>query len=670
MLVSLLSGGISSCDDFLDREPLAEVAPEKFFTTAAQLESYVIKLYPNILETHSQWGYGTFGKDIDTDNQAGDAAHNRYADGFWRVPNEEKVNWNFEQIYNCNYFLENVLPKFGDDLAGSKNTIAGDLANIKHIIGEVYFLRASEYFKRYQMFGDFPIITKPLNDNLVELREASKRMPRNEVARFIISDLEKACDFLEAKDMSTTRINKDVALLLKSRVALFEGTWLKYFKDTPFVPNSDGWPGANKDYNAKYTFPSGSIDNEIQYFWDLAIESSEIVADKYLNKLTTNTGTLQQSILEPANPYFDMFAKEDLSDVPEVLLWRRYARSIQTHNVNVSASAGNFKIGLTRSYVNNFLMLDGSPVYNHGTYSNGDGYYMGDKTLSDVKINRDKRLSIFLKEKGQKNILIENQEGVAAQMVEPAPIIFKSDKEHGYSTGYTIRKGGSFDQKYYINGGGYTACICYRAAEALLNYMEAYYEKNTNLDTKARMYWNALRTRAGITGTIDKTINETDMTKEAENDWAAYSAGKLLTDKVLYNIRRERRCEFLAEGIRYMDLCRWRAMDQMMTKSYIVEGFHIWNTPMQNWYTEKELVADGSNTATVSPLEKSEYFRPYQKNTKQVCYDGYGWHLAHYLQPIMIKQFLITSPDGATVEDSPIYQNPYWPLKADAAAEQ
>jgi hypothetical protein len=44
--------------------------------------------------------------------------------------------------------------------------------------------------------------------------------------------------------------------------------------------------------------------------------------------------------------------------------------------------------------------------------------------------------------------------------------------------------------------------------------------------------------------------------------------------------------------------------------------------------------------------------------------------MAHYLYPIPIKQFLLTSPDGTNVEESVIYQNPYWPIKADASAEK
>ena len=49
-----------------------------------------------------------------------------------------------------------------------------------------------------------------------------------------------------------------------------------------------------------------------------------------------------------------------------------------------------------------------------------------------------------------------------------------------------------------------------RASEAYLNYIEASYELNKTLDADARKYWDQLRQRAGITGTIDATINATD----------------------------------------------------------------------------------------------------------------------------------------------------------------
>src|SRR5690606_27508860 len=122
---------------------------------------------------------------------------------------------------------------------------------INHYVGEAYFLRAFSYFQKLQELGDFPIITDIFPDDREVLTAASERRPRNEVARFILQDLDHAIELLgnTAPNGGKNRLGKMAAYLFKSRVALFEGTWLKYFKGTPFVPGGNGWPGAAKDYN-------------------------------------------------------------------------------------------------------------------------------------------------------------------------------------------------------------------------------------------------------------------------------------------------------------------------------------------------------------------------------------------------------------------------------------
>jgi hypothetical protein len=625
-------------------------------------------MYPSILPESSANSYGYYATDAGTDNQIARTAPDRFFEGQWKVPNSSG-NWTFEVIYRLNFFFANVLPKYGEDLSGANNTISGNLDDVRHYIGEMYVLRALEYFKRYQLFGDFPIITEPLADDVAVLTEASKRMPRNEVARFILSDLDKAIALLNGKDMATTRINRDLALLIKSRVALHEATWLKYFKGTSFVPNGEGWGGKTKDYNASYQFPSGSIENEINWFLEQSMAASKEVAEKYKGQFVTNTGVLQQATTETANPYYNMFATENLSGIKEVMLWRQYASGVYHNDICIAANQSNWAVGVTRAYVQNFLMADGKPVYTHGSYADGDGYYMGDKTIADVRTNRDSRLSLFLKEPGQKNILIDGTSALSIlYRIEPNPGITEGAEQRAYTTGYALRKGGAFDIKYYPDlNKGFIGVVLYRSVEALLNYMEASYEKNGTLDASAREYWKIIRNRAKVSDDIDTTIAATDMAKEAENDWGAYSAGQLI-DATLYNIRRERRSEFLSEGLRYMDLRRWRAMDQMTVTPYHPEGIHLWNTPIESWYND--LKADGSGSANVSPKTDSEYLRPYRKTSNQRCYDGFKWKMAHYLEPIRIDQFRITAPDGKTVEDSPIYQNPYWPTTADTPAER
>ena len=659
---SLLS---SSCEKFLDKTPLSTIAPEVYFSDASQLQAYVDEMYPRVLPSYGGNSYGPFAGDVGTDNQINREIPDKFVENQWRVPNSGG-NWSFETIYRLNFFFANVQEKYGENMDGSQNSIGGNLPDIQHYIGEMYFLRALEYFNRYQKIGDFPIITEPLADDAQVLTEASKRMPRNEVARFILSDLDKAITLMAAKDMATTRINKSVALLLKSRVALFEGTWLKYFKGTAFVPGSNEWPGKQKAYNANYAYPTGSIDNEINFFLDQAMEAAKEVSEQFKNSLAENTGSIRQHVSDPENPYFNMFGREDLSSVPEVLLWKQYVYGLNGNDVALAANLGNWGLGLTRAYVQNFLMEDGTPVYTHGNYTDGDGYYQGDKTIQDVRVNRDSRLQLFLKEPGQKNILVDGQAGLNIFYDEPIPDITTGDGQRGYTTGYALRKGGVFDSKYLVQNRGYTGLIIYRAAEALLNYMEASYERNGSLDATAREYWQIIRRRARVSEDIDNTIAKTDMSKEAENDWGAYSAGSVLTDPILYNIRRERRSELLSEGLRTMDIYRWRSLDQLLTTPYHPEGMHLWNTPIESWYTG--LNADGTDKANVSSKEISEYIRPYERYATQKGYYGFIWKKAHYLEPIMIKQFLLTAPDGQSISESPIYQNPYWPTTGDQPA--
>ena len=66
-----------------------------------------------------------------------------------------------------------------------------------------------------------------VTDDYDAVREASKRRPRNEVARFILSDLDNAYNYMLPTAPVTNRLNRDCAALVKSRVALFEGTWEK-----------------------------------------------------------------------------------------------------------------------------------------------------------------------------------------------------------------------------------------------------------------------------------------------------------------------------------------------------------------------------------------------------------------------------------------------------------
>lgn len=646
---------LMACNDNLEIGPSSSITPEDYLTDESHLDSYIVNRYTDLPNSG-----GGVGLDNNTDNEAGMSYSDQYTDGDWKVA-ETGGEWNFETIYQINYFLERVVPAY------KNNEISGSSENIEHYIGEAYFFRALAYFNKLQSLGDFPIVRNTFVDDMQILTEASKRMPRNEVARFIISDLDSAAMLMKstAPDGKKNRLYKDIAYLMKSRVALFEGTWLKYFKGTAFVPNGEGWPGATKEYNKGYEYPSGNIDNEIKWFLEEAIESADMVASKY--SLTENTGVVMQGVND-SNPFVEMFSVPDMSGYDEILLWRDFDRgkSIQ-HNRPVDAGTTCTGIGLTRSMVQSYLMNDGLPYY-------ASSLYKGDNSSQEIVENRDDRIRLFLKQPGMVNIWLNVGQGTHGNPVEAdLPDITNGSAQYRYNTGYQCRKYWYWDHTYCNNWQGDTGVPIFRAAEAYLNYIEAYYECYGNLNSKADQYWRALRRRAHVEEDYQKTIQATDMQKEAELDWAAYSGGNILSDATLFNIRRERRNELLSEGFRSSDLKRWRSMDQMMTKKYHIEGFKLWNTSLPERYAEAgyNLIYDQDPNSNVSSPALSDYLRPYEILKTNRAYEGYGWHIAHYLNPIAMQHFIITSTtDKENFSDSPIYQNPYWPVQANLPARQ
>lgn len=669
-----LAGAMTSCDDYLDKEPLSSIPPEKYFTSEADLLNYCDGRYTEILPGHDNWSYGIYGKDDQTDMMTKRWVDNKYQDGKWLtgLDNDDYKNL-WSRVNTINYFFDNVLTK------AEAGKIAGNKNNIDHYIGEMYFLRAYEYFKALKKFGDLPIVTTSLPDELGALTSASKRFPRNEVARFILEDCQRAYDLMQNTNMANTRINAQVAMLLKSRVALYEGTFEKNFAGTAFVPGSAEWPGKDKDYNGDFAFKSSSAENEWKYFLTEAVNASDIVASQEMESLTINTGIVPQeegksvAEYEDENPWLAMFGTTNIGKFSEVLLWRDYSNTLGiNHNVVVQAQKGNQSNGTTRGCVDGFIMANGLPIYAQGSN------YQGDNTIHDVRVGRDPRLFVLLKEPGQKNVLIPGN-GSHANPVEGIPALYDSGEESGYATGYALRKGNNPDQTQCGNGQGYTACPVFRSIEALLNYIEAYYELNGSLGGNCDKYWKAIRSRhQGLETNYMITINATDMNKEADGDWGAYTAGQLI-DATRFNIRRERRCELMAEGFRWDDLVRWRALDQMCTKGFKVEGCHIWNNndEMIRYFAQYGSGDDSDPvklkaklSAAVSSEAESEYVLPHRVPGSQLVPDGLKWHMAHYLSPLPIKQMLLTSPDGATVSASPLYQNPYWPSEAGKAANK
>lgn len=670
--VTTAAFGLTSCNDLLDMKPISQITPGAYYQNADQLAAYLNNYYDSYLQmpysgsmSHSwgQWNEGKAKSDWDTDIYCwGGGNTSLFADDHWEVSSGKALQGYYGGVRVYNYFINTVLKQI-------ENGTLPNSEDVKNYLGEAYFFRALVYFRIMALYGDIPVITEVLPDENNVIVENSKRTPRNEVARFILSDLDKAIEMCYTRSkFNGQRVNREAAQLIKSRIALFEGTFEKYHRGSGRVPGDANWPGAKMSYNQGKTF---NQEAEVKFFLTEAMNAAKEVADNA--DLAENNHKIDPVYgdKDDWNPYFNLFSQPSLANVNEALMWKQYNKDLGFYHLTGHSMVTGQNTGFTRSFIQTFLMKNGMPIY-----ADNSGYH-GDVTLDNVKADRDERLQLFMWGESTPTYCDPEMTGVEAG--KPLPVYMEEDETDAAHitntdastrciTGYQQRKYYTYDaeQTRYSEQSTTNACPIMRSAEALLNYMEADYELNGRLDSKSQEYWRTLRTRAGVDTDFQKTIDATDLSKEM--DFGRYS-GTQLVDKTLYNIRRERVTELFSEGLRFADLIRWRGFDNMLTTKWIPEGCNFWDNMYKHY--DPEIKCNGENDAVVSAKSLGKYLRPYSKSMQPAneLKDGYKWHEAYYLYPIGITDIRTASADRS-LENSNLYQNLYWPVSAGGHAEK
>ena len=137
-------------------------------------------------------------------------------------------------------------------------------------LGQAYFLRAHYYFILVRFFGDVPLVTEPQDVN-GDLYPA--RAPKTEIYKLIISDLEKAIQFLPTKqqygDSDKGRASKGAAIGALAKVYLTLGQWQKVVDLTTQLEGM-GYT-LNTDYSDNFNInKENSVESlfEVQYASD------------------------------------------------------------------------------------------------------------------------------------------------------------------------------------------------------------------------------------------------------------------------------------------------------------------------------------------------------------------------------------------------------------------
>ena len=322
----LLAGSVASCN-FLDREPMDFGDENAYYKTVDDLELAVNDFYQILPKMEYLWG-GPYEDDNTSDNQCGNWPNNMFYPGDKKTVQQANSEWKFVNLRGINFFINKTKEQMD---AGA---ITGTKEFIDHYWGEGFFFRAYEHFRLLRNYGDAPILEVMLPDDEATLAQASKRRPRNEVARFIIEDLKRAEELMMENAPAEGRLSKDAARLLRARVALYEATWEKYHANTAFVPGNPKWVGASM--YPDFQFKAGDAQKEIEYFLDQAIEAADLVAS--------------HRALD--DDYIAMFNRlTPFSSNDEVILARYYQMGILSHSASNYLGRTGGGTGFTRALV-------------------------------------------------------------------------------------------------------------------------------------------------------------------------------------------------------------------------------------------------------------------------------------------------------------------------------
>jgi len=504
-LVSLAVLFTSCNNDFLERQPLDEISNEAFWNTENDLRVYNNSLYnlarndnnvPIMMGHHngfwsqawSIWYLSGFSDDTAPRHPRSDEFQLVRA-GKHFVPDNPfwfgYSGWNF--VRAINFGLENY----------DKADVSEEVRN--RYIGEARLFRGWFYADKVSKFGDVQWVDQTLNVEDEEVLNG-ERDDREMVMDNVLADLTFAAENMPddwGDGAAPGRMNRWAALLVKSRVCLFEGTWRKYHGGS----NAEVW------------------------LQEAADAAEELITSGPYSLYSTG---------DPTTDYNAIHRMTDLSGNPEVIYWRRYQLGIFTNHVQ--SYHRSYIGGATKGMVEDYLCTDGLPI-------SLSPLYQGDEVYENIFENRDPRL--------RQTILHPDDVGdymygnISPDVADYPKIQGQTKPGQASTTGYHIIKVFENNAAYATYNTSATPAITLRFGEALLNYAEAKAELGTITQADLDMSVNLLRARVAM----PPMTTDVPMDPRYANDGVS---------ALIAEIRRERRVELFMEGsFRYDDLRRW-----------------------------------------------------------------------------------------------------------------
>lgn len=424
----------TSCEKFLDRDPLDQASENTFWNTEDDAIAGVNAVYTALPDARDFW------RDCHSDNSVMTNAWGEGGMGYISMGSHTAADgyiseeWRYDLIRRALYALGQLSGmEIGDELR-------------QRLISEVRFILAMRYFRMTQLFGDIPLI----KEEPVALDEASlPRSSRSEVLAYAIDNANAAIEGLPVSysGADAGRITKGAAYMLKANIYLYMASIKKFHEN---------------QHDAQ--------------LWGEAYQAAKQVT------------TLGYSLEED---YGLLFRSESNNVNNEVILARQYVKDMITHMTPVLASpAGTGITGSgwasfcpTRALVDSYLCTDGLTIQESSIYD-----------VDNPWENRDERLKQTFMLPGVP-VLRPSGEYTPYQPHPSYGMPERMNNEGGGLTGYMYLK---FNEPTLTQPTeSFTNWPIYRYAETFLLIAEALNEAEPGNAEIAEAI-NAVRQRAGV----------------------------------------------------------------------------------------------------------------------------------------------------------------------------
>ena len=514
ILAIVLAGTLlTACSDVLDKLPLTLPNSETFLSNPGAVNNYINGLYI-ALPTVGTYGMGILSEDKNSDNMVAEV-YDRRLNGELQESVAGTTDWQngYRNLRNVNYFFEYY-----------KVPQAEETADVLSLKGEAYYFRAYWHFFLLTKFGSIPIMDKFWDKNATLDGLQIAPSDRSAVAQFIIDDLNRANELLYPRTkFKGLRICKEAAVILAMRVALYEGSWEKYHKGTPFASAED---------------KSDELLGQVLTLGDELFKMGSAL----------NTKETDKKVVNPEDAYAHLFNSIDLSAITEVVFWQKFSKEAGLVNSLSSNLSGGMcdnsgPSGISQSLVNNYLYIDGRPINPtddkfkdfNTTFDRRDGRLLATVMHTGSKFGSGKVA-------GARPMLVAEFTDLNKKTLNPPRVVEAGNQRN--TTGYHICM--AIDTTF-LGGQSETAIPQLRFAEALLSYAEAAEMLGKCTPEVLEKTLKPLRERAGVTYVVPLTLDP------------SFTDFGYPISANLQEIRRERRSELALQGLRQNDLMRWRA---------------------------------------------------------------------------------------------------------------